>query len=74
MTFSYESGEAVRGFDAGAPVKSAAGILAGSAQTTLAFGLGALALLLPPGTILLLGWLLWSRFGRRIWKRKDAPA
>ena len=57
MTFDYDSGEAIRGFDTGAPVKSAIGILAGSAQATLA---------------VLLGWLVWRAVGRR-WPRRRPP-
>lgn len=64
MTFDYSAGEAIRGFDAGAPVKSAIGIFLDSAQTTLAFVLGALALLLPPALVLLIGWLVWTRVRR----------
>lgn len=71
MTFDYGSGEAIRGFDAGAPVKSAAGLLAGSAQATLAVVLGTLALMMPPGLVFLLGWLLWTRVFRR-WRPRPA--
>lgn len=72
MIFDYGSGEGLRGFNAGAPVKSAAGFLAGSAQATLAVVLGGLALLLPPGLALLLVWFVSSRVRRR-WPRR-APA
>jgi hypothetical protein len=73
LTFDYGSGEAIRGFDAGAPVKSALGLLAESAQATLAFVLGAIALLGPPGLVLLLGWFAWSRLRGR-WPRRPAAA
>jgi hypothetical protein len=65
MTFGYESGPAVRGFDASAPLASALDTAAGSIQVTLAVLLGALALLGPPALALELVWLLWRRFGRR---------
>ena len=73
MTFHYGSGPAIRGFDASAPVKSALDTLSASAQVTLAFVLGALAILGPPGLVLLLGWLLWRRL-RPAWRRFRKPA
>lgn len=72
MTFDYRSGPAVRGFDASAPLSSALDLLAGSAQTTLAFVLGALAILAPPGLVLGLGWLLWRWLRPHF--RREAPA
>lgn len=65
MVFDYRAGRAVRGFDAGAPFASALDLLFSSAQGTLAFVLGALALLAPPGLIALIGLLIWRRFRRR---------
>lgn len=71
MTFGYESGRAIRGFDASAPLTSALDTAAGSAQFTLAVLLGALALLGPPALAFGLIWLAWRRFGRG---RRDRPA
>lgn len=71
MTFSYGSGPAIRGFDASAPVKSAVDIAIASAQFTLTFVLGALAVLGPPALALLLGLLLWRRL-RPGWRRLRA--
>ncbi len=72
MVFSYRSGRAIRGFDAGAPFASALDLLSSSAQGTLAFVLGALALLGPPALILLLGWLVWRRVRARVRPAKAA--
>lgn len=72
MTFDYRSGPAVRGFDASAPLSSALDLLAGSAQATLAFVLGALAILAPPGLVLGLGLLVWRWLRPRI--RRAQPA
>lgn len=65
MTFTYESGAAVDGFDASAPVTSAANVFVGSAQVTIGFVLTLLAALAPPGLIVLLGVLAWRRFRPR---------
>ncbi|PJI88260.1 hypothetical protein DAH55_16715 [Sphingomonas koreensis] len=59
MVFDYRSGRAVRGFDAGAPLTSSLDLLAASAQATLAFVLGAIAVLGPPLLVLLAGLLAW---------------
>lgn len=59
MVFDYRSGRAVRGFDAGAPLTSSLDLLAASAQATLAFVLGAIAVLGPPLLVLLIGLLAW---------------
>lgn len=70
MTFDYRSGAAIRGFDPSAPLTSALDTGIASAQATLAFVLGALAIFGPPAIVLLLLWLLWRRFGRPIWGRR----
>lgn len=72
MTFDYRSGRAVRGFDAGAPLTSSLDLLAASAQATLAFILGAIAVLGPPALVVLLGLLVWRRFRPRM--RRPKPA
>lgn len=74
MTFDYGSGPAVRGFDASAPLSSALDLLAGSAQATLAFVLGALALLAPPGLVLAIGWLVWRWLRPRLRRTKPIAA
>ncbi|CAN5482571.1 hypothetical protein BH10PSE14_BH10PSE14_14960 [soil metagenome] len=63
LVLDYSSDAAVQGFDGSAPLKSALALLIGSAETTFTFLLGALALLGPPGLVVLLGWLGWRRFG-----------
>ncbi len=65
MTFAYESGLALRGFDASAPVTSSINTLLGSARITLAVVLGLLALLGPPAILLALLWLAWRSLRRR---------
>ncbi len=72
MNFAYSSGPAVRGFDASAPLSSALDLLAGSAQATLAFVLGALAILAPPGLVLGLGLLVWRWLRPRFRRAKPA--
>ncbi|WP_423604928.1 hypothetical protein [Sphingomonas sp. MS122] len=72
MTFDYRSGRAVRGFDAGAPLTSSLDLLAASAQATLAFVLGAIAVLGPPALVALIGLLVWRRFRQRA--RRPKPA
>ena len=62
MEFDYTSEAAVPGFDGSAPLKSSLALLIGSAQTTFTFLLGAIALLGPPGLVVLLGWLTWRRW------------
>lgn len=74
MTFDYRSGRAVRGFDAGAPLTSSLDLLAASAQATLAFVLGAIAVLGPPALVALLGLLAWRRFRPRLRRPKPAEA
>ncbi len=73
MTFSYESGTAIRGFNARSPFTQAIDTGIASAQATLAVVLGAIALLTPPGLILLLAWFGWRAFRRR-WPAKAKPA
>ena len=63
MVIDYTSDAAVPGFDASAPLKSSLALLIGSAQTTFTFQLGAIALIGPPGLVVLLGWLGWRRWG-----------
>jgi hypothetical protein len=65
MTFTYESGKAIRGFDASAPLSSALDTGLGSVQITIAVVLGLIAIFGPPGVIILLGWLAWRRFRPR---------
>lgn len=65
MVFDYGSGPAVRGFDPSAPLRSAADTAVASVQITLAVLLGALALLGPPGLVVIGALLLWRRFGPR---------
>jgi hypothetical protein len=65
VSFRYESGAAVRGFDGSAPITSAGNVFLDSAQITLGVVLTALAALAPPGAILLIGFLLWRRFRPR---------
>ena len=71
MVLDYTSDAAVPGFDASAPLKSSLALLIGSAQTTFTFLLGAIALLGPPGLVVLLGWLGWRRWGPKR-RRPDA--
>ena len=65
MVFDYGSGKAVRGFDASAPLTSAADTAIGSVQITIAVLLGLLAIFGPPGIVVVLGWLAWRRFRPR---------
>ena len=74
MVFEYGSGKAVRGFDASAPLTSAADTAIGSAQVTIAILLGLLAYAGPPGLVLLLGWLAWRRFRPRRRAAMVAPS
>ncbi|MDB5679469.1 hypothetical protein [Sphingomonas bacterium] len=65
MEFDYQSGPAVQGFDGSAPITSAANVFVGSATVTIGFVLTMLAVLIPPGIIVLGGFLLWRRFRPR---------
>lgn len=65
MSFTYDSGPAIAGFDASAPIRSAAAIALGSAQLTLGVVLGTAAALAPPALVLLLLWLAWHRLRLR---------
>jgi hypothetical protein len=69
MDFEYQSGAAVQGFDASAPITSAGNVFIGSVTVTIGFVLTALAALTPPGLVVLFGWLIWRRFR----PRKSAP-
>ena len=73
MEFDYGSGKAIRGFDASAPLTSAADTAIGSAQVTAAILLGILAIFGPPGIVVLLGWLAWRRFKPRRRAAAGAP-
>ncbi|MHA6723259.1 hypothetical protein [Sphingomonas sp. RS2018] len=75
MTFTYASGQAIRGFDATSPFARAADTAIGSVQWTLAVVLWLLAALVPPALALLVVVLLWRRFGsalKRWWLRERA--
>ena len=72
MTFQYESGAGIRGFDASAPLTSAVDTAISSAQTTLALVLGFLAIFGPPGILAVLVWLLWRRV-RPMFPARAAP-
>lgn len=76
MTFDYTSGPAVAGFDPSAPLTSAANTFLSSAQTTLAFVLGFLAIFGPPAIALGLLYLLYRRLRSWLPRRtaKDTPA
>ena len=73
MVFDYGSGKAVRGFDASAPLTSAADTAVGSAQVTVAVLLGILAIFGPPGIVVVVGWLAWRRFRPRRRVAADTP-
>ena len=66
MTFTYASGDAVRGFDASAPLTSAIDTGIASAQTTFAIVLGLIGVFAPPAFALLLFWLLWRWIAPRL--------
>ena len=72
MVFDYRSGRAVRGFDPGAPLTSSLDLLAASAQATLAFVFGAIAVLGPPALVLLIALLAWRWLRPRIRPAKPA--
>lgn len=76
MTFDYTSGPAVAGFDPSAPLTSATNTFLSSAQTTLAFVLGFLAIFGPPAIALGLLYLLYRRLRPWLPRRtlKDTPA
>lgn len=72
MTFDYESGDAVRGFDTSAPLTSALDTMVASGQVTLAVLLGIVAIFGPPAIVFVIGLLLWRRMRRPIarWRRE----
>lgn len=74
MVFDYRSGRAVRGFDPGAPLTSSLDLLAASAQATLAFVFGAIAVLGPPALVVLIGLLIWRWLRPRIRRAKPVEA
>lgn len=71
MTFDYESGDAVRGFDTSAPLTSALDTMVASGQVTLAVLLGIVAIFGPPAIVFVIGLLLWRRMRRPVarWRR-----
>ena len=70
VSFLYESGPAVRGFDSSAPITSALDTAIGSAQITLAILLGILASLGPPALVIGLALFLFLR-ARRWWRARQ---
>ncbi len=72
MTFDYESGDAVRGFDTSAPLTSALDTMVASGQVTLAVLLGIVAIFGPPAIVFVIGLLLWRRMRRPVarWRRE----
>ena len=70
MTFSYQSGPAIRGFDTSAPFTSALDTAIASVETTLVIVLGALAIFGPPALAIFLLWLLWRRVRPFLPRRK----
>jgi hypothetical protein len=72
MTFTYQSGPAIRGFDTSAPLTSAIDTALASAEVTLVVVLGAIAIFGPPALALLLLWLLWRRVRPLLARRKTA--
>lgn len=72
MTFDYESGDAVRGFDTSAPLTSALDTMVASGQVTLAVLLGIVAIFGPPAIVFVIGLLLWRRMRRPVarWRRQ----
>lgn len=73
MTFIYASGDAVRGFDASAPLTSAIDTGIASAQTTFAIVLGLIGVFAPPALAILLLWLLWRWIAPRIRRLRIRP-
>jgi hypothetical protein len=71
MTFDYESGDAIRGFDTSAPLTSALDTMVASGQVTLAVLLGIVAIFGPPAIVFVIGLLLWRRMRRPVarWRR-----
>ena len=67
VSFLYESGPAVRGFDTSAPITSAIDTAVGSAQATFAVLLGVLAIFGPPALAIALVLFLALR-ARRWWR------
>lgn len=65
VSFRYESGAAVRGFDGSAPITSAGNLFLDSAQVTIGVVLTLFAAITPPGLIVLIAFLAWRRFRPR---------
>lgn len=74
VSFRYESGPAVRGFDTSAPFTSAINTGIASVETTLAIVLALLAVFGPPA--LVVGLIIWGFFAlrRRLRGRRPIPA
>ncbi|WP_375380948.1 hypothetical protein [uncultured Sphingomonas sp.] len=70
VTFTYESGPAVTGFDPSAPIHSAADLAVASVQTTLTVVLAVVAVLGPPAIAAGLMFLAW-RAAREAWMRRQ---
>ena len=69
VSFLYESGPAVRGFDTSAPITSAIDTAVGSAQATFAVLLGIVAIFGPPALAIALALYLLLR-ARAAWRRR----
>lgn len=72
VTFRYESGPAVRGFDTSAPFTSAINTGIASIETTLAIVLALLAIFGPPA--LVVGLVVWAAFAIRRRRRVNVAA
>ena len=73
MTFDYESGDAVRGFDTSAPLTSALDTMVASGQVTLAVLLGIVAIFGPPAIVFVIGLLLWRRMRGPVARWRSDP-
>lgn len=73
VTFDYESGAAIRGFDAASPFTRAADLAVASARWTIGTALAVAGVALPPLVLALIGWWAWTR-GRRAWSARMARA
>lgn len=73
ITFSYQSGVAIRSLHAVSPLTRAADTAIGSIQATLSFVLQTLAILFAPALLAILLWLGWRWQGRRLWRMVRGP-